>query len=102
MRDRLELHEELCKVLGSRNCYFQPPSSVQMSYPCIRYSLRRIETPKADNEKYLYNASYDLIVIDVTPDSKIPMDLMNHFQMCSFDRSYTADNLNHFSLTLYF
>jgi hypothetical protein len=100
MKDRLELHEELCDVLGSRNCYFQPPSTVQLKYPCIIYSIRRIDTTKADNSKYLYNTSYDLIVIDKNPDSNIPIHLIEHFQMCSFDRSYESDNLNHFSLTL--
>ena len=35
MERRLELHEALCEVLGSRNVYFQPPDNVTMRYPCF-------------------------------------------------------------------
>jgi hypothetical protein len=39
MASRLELHEELCAVLGSRNVYFMTPESVKMNYDAIRYAL---------------------------------------------------------------
>jgi len=32
---RIQLHEILCDVLGTRNVYFQPPESVDMNYPAI-------------------------------------------------------------------
>jgi hypothetical protein len=32
----------------------------------------------------------------------MPNRILNHFQLCSFDRTYVADNLNHFVLTLYY
>ena len=38
MDRRLQLHEELCSVLGSRNVYFQPPETIKLTYPCIIYS----------------------------------------------------------------
>ena len=100
MVDRLTIHERLCKVLGSNHVYFQPPSSVQLRYPCILYSLHRYEFAPADNTRYLEHVAYDLIVIDKNPDSKIPMNLIKEFRTCSFDRAYQSNNLNHFALSL--
>lgn len=99
-RPREELHEILCKVLGSRNCYFQPPSNIQMKYPCIKYELVRMDTDYADNFPYLNAKSYSLTVIDRDPDTNIPDELLN-LPYCSFDRSYSADDLYHAVLTIY-
>lgn len=102
MASRLELHEELCELLGSRNVYYSPPESVKMSYPCIRYSLSGIQQDYANDEHYRDINKYEVIVIDPDPDSSIHLWTAHHFAMCSFDRAYVADNLNHFVLTLYY
>lgn len=101
MASRLELHEEFCSILGSRNVYFQPPESVKLQYPCIVYSLASVETRHADNKVYNGFDRYDGIVIDYDPDSTIPKSILFHFEMCSLDRCYTSDNLNHWSFTLH-
>lgn len=41
------------------------------------------------------------MVIDKNPDSIIA-DKVESLKMCSFDRHYTADNLNHFVYNLYY
>ena len=102
MASRLNLHEELCRLLGSRSVYFQPPSSVLMNYPCIKYSLSGIDSKPANDAKYNSINRYELIIIDHNSDSDIHVRILNHFQMCRFDRAYVADNLNHFVLTLYY
>ena len=101
MASRLELHEKLCELLGSRNVYFQPPASVRMNYPAIVYSRNRIANVHADNEVYNQTYSYSLVVIDEDPDSEIVMKV-SKLPRCSFDRHYVADNLNHDSFTLYY
>lgn len=101
MASRLELHEELCTKLGSRNVYFQPPESVKMNYPAIRYKLSRIKIGFANDKIYSKKKSYDVTVIDKNPDSTIP-DEMLEFPYCNFDRFYTADGLNHWAFTLYY
>lgn len=101
MDRRLELHEILCEILGSRNVYFQPPSSVTMKYPAIRYSTRTIENRFADNGVYTQSRSYEVMVIDRDPDSAIA-EKVSLFPTSRFDRSYTSDNLNHFVFTLYY
>ena len=102
MASRLSLHEELCKILGLRNVYFNPPASVKMKYPCIKYSLSGIDHKRADDSIYRNTNRYELVVIDSKPDSDIHEKLLASFPMCSFDRPYIADNLYHFTLTLYY
>lgn len=101
MASRLILHEELCKLLGSKSVYFQPPGS-GMTYPCIKYSLSGIDQDFANNKSYKNVNRYMVTVIDEDPDSTIHKSILEHFEMCSFDRWYAADNLNHYVLTLYY
>lgn len=102
MASRLELHEELCEILGTNSVYFQPPASVKMSYDCIRYSLSGIVTKQANNKNYKKTNKYEIVVISRNPDCEVFNKLLDHFPMCRFDRHYVADNLNHWVLTLHY
>lgn len=101
MASRLDLHEILCSILGSRNVYFQPPESIKLEYDCIIYSRKNINNIFADNSVYRQHDSYEVIIIYEDPDSDIPRKL-SLLPMCSFDRHYTSDNLNHDVFTLYY
>lgn len=102
MARRLQLHEKLCDILGSKNVYFQPPASVFLKYPCLKYTLSGIDIRRADNGVYKRINRYEVIAIDPNPDSDIIDRMLGAFPMCSFDRSYAADKLNHFVFTLYY
>lgn len=99
MSRRLELHEILCGVLGSRNVYFQPPATVKMKYPAIVYSRDDIENEFADNGVYKQAYFYQVTVIDSNPDSEI-VHKVSRLPMCIFDRHYASDNLNHDVFTI--
>lgn len=101
MDRRLMLHEMLCKILGSRNVYFQPPESIQMKYPAIRYSLGNIDSKHANNNPYIKSRTYEITLIDRNPDSVI-VDKIASIPTCRFDRHYISNNLNHFVFTLTF
>ena len=101
MASRLNLHTELEEILGSKNVYYQPPETVKMTYPAIRYSKSRIETRKAEDSIYLKNTRYEVIVIDPRPDNPV-IDKLLELPHCSYDRHYKSDNLNHDALTLYY
>ena len=101
MPSRLELQTTLEEILGSRNVYFQPPSSVRMQYPAIIYSRKDIEKRPADDITYRKLPSYEVILIDKNPDSKYVEKIFD-LPYCSFDRHYESDNLNHDVFTLYF
>jgi hypothetical protein len=98
---RLKLHEILCGLLGSRNVYYQPPESVKMEYPAIRYYKKNIVSKHADNIKYSSAKCYEIIVISKQPDSEV-IDKILELPYSSFDRHYKSNNLNHDVMTLYF
>lgn len=101
MAPRSQLHTLLKVVLGSDNVYFQPPSTLTMSYPCIIYKRDDVDTDFADNRPYKHKKRYQITVVDRDPDSTIP-DLVGQLPYCVFDRFYTADNLNHDVYQLFF
>ena len=102
MASRLSLHEELCKILRSKFAYFDPPETLRMNYPCIRYSKGTPDLRRANNRLYKGTEQYSLTVIDKDPDGDIPDRLLEHFPMSRIDRRYKADNLNHTVLTIYY
>lgn len=101
MRPRLELHELLCGILGSRNVYFQPPGTTKMKYPAIRYAREDIMKTPADNLPYGLTTAYEIIVIDEDPDSKV-VEAVAQLPQCRFIRHYVADRLNHDVFLLYY
>lgn len=99
MGRRLELQEMLESICD--NVYFQPPDSVRMSYPAIRYQLYDIDNKFADNKVYKQDRAYQITVIDRDPDSTIA-DEVSMIDNIRFNRFYCADNLNHTVFILYF
>lgn len=101
MRTRLELQSKLEELLGSRNVYYQPPASVQMKYPAIRYSKKPINGRYANGKTYLKTQSYEVIVLSAKPDNEV-IDKLLELPYCKQERHYIADNLNHDVFTLYY
>jgi hypothetical protein len=101
MGQRLDLQTLLLDLLGSPNVYFQPPPSIKMAYPCIVYRRDNARAEFADNGPYKHRKRYQLTVIDVNPDSAI-LDKVAALPLCSFERFFTADNLNHDIYNLFF
>lgn len=101
MASRVELHQELLKLLGSNNVYYQAPETVKMEYPAIRYSRSDVDTKFANNKPYMHKNKYEIIVIDRKPDNAT-IDKLLSLPMCTYDRHYTSDNLHHDVMTLYY
>lgn len=101
MEKRIMLQNLLEKILGNRQVYFQPPESVSMSYPAIKYSRSNMNVKHADDSIYLQRVRYEIIVIDRKPNNQIIEELLK-LPYCSYDRGYKANNLNHDVLTLYY
>lgn len=99
MATQQELQKKLEELFGSKNVYYQAPGN--MKYPAIRYNLDDIETDHANDRVYRKNRRYQVIVIDRLPDNPV-LDALLELPMCSYDRHYVADNLNHDVFTLYF
>lgn len=101
-RDRKNLQDELEELLGSKEVYFQPPTSKQLKYPCVFYKPARPQVHRADNMVYLYMNCYELMVVSKDPLFTLPETLVKTYMYCELNRFYTFDNLNYWSLTLYY
>lgn len=99
---RLELHEKLCELLGSRDVYFQPPESKELHYPCIIYNRSTGDTQFANNMPYAYASRYTVQLIDPSPDSDIFEKIVFAFPTCRFDRWFTQEHLNHYNFDIYY
>lgn len=102
MNKRLELDEKFSSIPGVSESYFQPPPSIQMTYPCIRYSRDEDFNLHADDMRYYCKERYSVVVIDPDPDSEIPQHILDVFKYCRMTQFYTSNNLNHWNFTLYF
>ena len=94
MANRIEIHEILAGILGTRNVYFQPPESLKLVYPCIVYERSNIGNTDANNDVYLQDYSYRITVIYQDPDSDLPKKVSKLVQ-CRFVRHFSINGLNH-------
>ncbi len=99
MGQRSELHD-LLETLAP-NVYFQPPPTLAMSYPCIVYQRDYILDQHADNEPYSSVKRYQVTVLARDPDNTI-VDAVKRLAMCTYDRFFTANGLNHDVFKVFF
>jgi hypothetical protein len=100
MNRRIELHHKLEKILGSKNVYFQPPTGLKMSFPCVVYNLATANDVHADNRIYRRLYRYTMTYITKDPDDP-KRDDFDDMQYCAFDRFFVSDNLNNYVYTIY-
>lgn len=96
---RLDLHEILTGI--TQHVYFQPPTNIQMQYPCIVYERFGTSADHADNAPYRLTKRYQVTVIDRNPDSDLP-DEVERLSTSQFDRWFASDNLNHYVFNVFF
>ena len=100
---RLELHEKLCQILGSNHVYYQPPETIRMKYPAIVYDLYRVNQQYGDSLNYRIIPQYNITFIDRETNLDWIDAMLETFQnYCYYERSYTAENLVHYSFMLYY
>jgi len=99
MAPRLKLQSLLETV--TEHVYFQPPANIQMQYPCIIYSRDGSLAEHANNELYRSAKQYQVTVVDRDPDTELA-DQVEALRYVSFERSFAADDLNHYVFTLFF
>ena len=101
MSDRLHLQAKFEEILGSRNVYFQPPASVSMRYPAIKYDFKDLKTKSANKSStYIMSTGYECILIMKEPDTEYLPKIFK-IPYCRFGRYYKADNLHHYTFTIY-
>lgn len=102
MGTRQELQVELRTLLPGKNVYFEPPESLKMVYPCVRYRYSNGYTRFAADRPYNFSNRYELVYItDDATDTTHELIAM-HFPLCTLDRVFTQNNLRHFVFSLYY
>lgn len=94
---RRDLSAELHEICS--NVYFQPPTNIQLVYPCILYSKTTIRTKYANDNPYILQDEYSLLYITRDPDDENVRKIAR-LKSCSAGRFYTADNLYHYPYTI--
>lgn len=101
MATRESLQVTLERLLGSRNVYYNPPATIEMKYDAIRYSLGSPRTNYASNNKHIKMNCYNLIVISRRPDPEVIQKILELPYSSMGGTPYTAENLHHYPITLY-
>lgn len=83
------------------NVYFQPPETIKLSYPCVVYQLSSIDHQYADNKTYIGKRRYQATLITKDPADDRVDKIVDSFELCKFDRFFTANNLNHNVFVIY-
>ena len=95
-----ELQSTFEELLGSRNVYYNPPSSVKMNYDAIVFKRSAFNNTFANNGVYRQMHAYEITTITEDADAPI-IEKISKLPRCSFDRSFVSDNLCHNIFTLY-
>ena len=96
-----ELQTVFEELLGSRNVYYNPPESVQMSYDAIVFRRSGINNTFASDSVYVQLPStFEVTVITQDPDAPI-IEKVSKLPRCRFTTSYVADGLYHNRFTLH-
>ena len=98
---RLELHNVLLGIMTNGNVYHQPPENFKMKYPCIVYERDNDYIFHANNDKYNKRLRYTVTLIDKDSLSQYFEPILD-LPMCSYDRHFTSDDMNHDVFTLYY
>lgn len=101
MNNRFKLQKILEDIIGSKQVYYQPPESIKLKYPAIIYSLDNVANKFANNETYILDDRYSIILIDNNPDTDLVRKILS-LRKSRFDRRYISDNLIHNVFTIYF
>lgn len=100
-KNRLTLQTKFEEILGSENVYFQPPENIKLKYPCIKYELSDVDTKKADDRNYLKYNRYTVTLIHRDPENTVK-DAIQELDYCDMDRVFVAENLYHYTFTLFY
>ena len=99
---RYLLDDEIKRVQGDDNVYFQPPEGYKMTGdPRTLYERDSGDTIFADNVPYRFMERYKLTVMYTDPDCDLAIRFIEHFPLCRMDRHFVSSNMYHDVLVLY-
>lgn len=100
--DNIDALKDLLKSLpGENSIYFQPPPTIQMTYPALVFELSKLSAIHSNNRPYILREMYLITAIYSDPESSLPKDIAK-LPGCAFDRVFIADNRYHAVFTIHF
>ena len=107
MKDKATLQTLLENILTSENVpanqvYFQPPTSIQMKYPAIRFVIDGLDNRFAGDQVYNQSWYYKVTVIDKKSTSAIAQKVSMLPKVQMVGAPYVADNLYHYVFKIYY
>jgi len=100
MKTRSDLQLYLENVSGVK-VYFNPPETVQLTYPCIVYNRDYIYNHHADNKIHLQENRYVVNVLDKKVDGDI-FKIISKLPRCRYKNHSFKNGISQDSFTLYF
>ena len=100
MNNQLKLHNLLLSI-GGPNVYYQTPSNLALKYPCIKYTIDKIDTKHANDVVYKQDTRYLVTVMCKDPDCEL-VEQISQLPKCRYDRHYISDNIHHTTFELYY
>ena len=102
LNNRLKFHQVLINALGEGyKVYFQPPETLQMTYPCVVYHRRYLDSVKADNIKYLKNTQYQVVLVSRDPDDEA-ISKLDDIKNSRYISHSVVDGLYHDAFEIYY
>ena len=84
--------------------YYDPPTSIQMEYPCFRFVMNNTDSRYADNVHYINHKRWAITYItrDVEEIDQVIKEVLDKFKYSTHETTYKAENLVHVVFNLYF
>jgi len=97
-----QLREFLVNYLGDavNEVYIQPPTGMQMVYPCVTIARDPGNTAFADNQPYRHQTRF--LLTGIADDPNGLYKLLAALPRSQHSRSFPADNLTHDVFTIFF
>lgn len=92
MADRKDFHKKLEQAFGCK-CYFQPPETLKLTYPCVVYAFERFDTRRANNLNYIINERYKISFLHKDADNGTVKQVMRKFEKIAHVQHYITNGV---------
>jgi len=98
---RNDMQTYLTNLIPERvRVYFQPPASVQLTYPCLIFKRKPSRVSRADNKAYRVNDLYEVTVLTLDVDEPL-FDILVTTPKTTHTKTYTRDRVYHHVFDIY-
>lgn len=102
---RRELHDKIkaavSGIVSGDQIYYQPPEGFRLDYPCIVYEMTGVWDRFGSGKRFAGKRKYQMMLITRDPDCPAVEKLLG-LTYTALDRTFTTDNLYHYTFTIYY